>query len=72
VITSTGGEDNPRCRLLMREGVHVDLHMWWGCSPDVRIEIINDEDVPSNDSADNYNKKFLSSLRSIFNMRMLL
>ena len=58
MITSTGGEDNPRCRLPMREGVHVDLHLWWGCSPDVRIEIINDEDVPSNDSADNYKKSF--------------
>jgi len=65
VIISTGGQDNPRCRLPMREGVRVDLHVWWGCSPDVRIEIINDgpsntndEDVPSNanDSADNYTK----------------
>ena len=32
VIISTGGEDNPRCRLPMREGVRVDLHVWWGCS----------------------------------------
>ena len=36
VIISTGGQDNPRCRLPMREGVRVDLHVWWGCSPDDR------------------------------------
>jgi len=31
VIVSTGGDDNLRCRLPMREGIRVELHIWWDC-----------------------------------------
>ncbi len=31
VIVSSGGEDNLRCRMPMRSGVRVELHIWWDC-----------------------------------------
>ena len=33
VIVSTGGLENKRCRLPIREGVRTELQIWWDASP---------------------------------------
>jgi len=34
VVLSSGGEDNLRCRLPMRDGIRAELHIWWNCADD--------------------------------------
>ncbi len=31
IVVNSGGEDNLRCRLPMRDGIRAELNIWWNC-----------------------------------------